>query len=90
MFLERSALKYLKFEPGSQLFFKGLASFCVYGSWKTPHPARKRQIRGKARGKEGKRGGPAESPKFQENFYEKKNRERFDNWLRICYNSVTT
>ena len=69
MFLERSALKYLKFEPGSQLFSKGWLH-CVYGSWKTPHPARNRQIRGKARGKRGKEGGGRKS-KFQENFYEK-------------------
>ena len=72
MFLERSALKYLKFEPGSQLFFKGLASFCVYGSWKTPHPARKRQIRGKARGNEGKSGGAGRKSKIPGKFLRKK------------------
>lgn len=72
MFLERSALKYLKFEPGSQLFFKGLASILRLWLLENAASRRKRQIRGKARGKEGKRGGAGRKSKIPGKFLRKK------------------
>lgn len=88
IFLERQRWSILNFNLQASSFSKGWLPFCVYSSLE--NTASRQKMTGLWQNTEKKCGYPAECPKSRVNFYEKKSRERFDNWLRICYNSVTT